>query len=200
MSEMFDNSDKGNNGGRHSKAEKEKQLAQSVKNNDTLAFVELLGIYSRIISLMALSFNLPRDEFDDLCQEGRMALYRACNGYDAKGGAFSTYACACIKNAMTDFAARYGKQKSTESTVSIDDIATDKVSSVSVDEQVASSFLLSSVLDSDESVLSKKERAILGRRISGETVAEISKNTGDSEKAVQNALFRARTKLRRFLK
>ncbi len=187
-------------GNMQGKTEKEKQLAEAVKNNDTLAFVELLGVYSRIISLMALSFNLPRDEFDDLCQEGRIALYRACIGYDVNNGAFSTYACACIRNAMTDFASRYGKQKSAESDVSLDDIAPDKVSGESVDDEVAASFLLSSVLTSDEAGLSKKEKLILGKRISGETVAEISKSTGDSEKSVQNALFRARTKLRRFLK
>ena len=112
-----------------SKAEKEEQLVKAVKNNDTLSFVELLGIYSRIISILALSFNLPRDEFDDLCQEGRIALYKACIGYEDKGGTFSTYASACIKNAMTDFAMHYGKQKSNESAVSIDD---NKVTDISL--------------------------------------------------------------------
>ncbi len=193
-------SEKVEKGSVQSKTEKEKQLAEAVKNNDTLAFVELLGVYSRIISLMALSFNLPRDEFDDLCQEGRIALYRACIGYDTNGGAFSTYAGACIRNAMTDFASRYGKQKSAQSAVSLDDISQDKVSGGNVDDEVAASVFLSSVLTSKEAGLSVKERLILGKRISGETVAEISKSTGDSQKSVQNTLFRARTKLKRFLK
>lgn len=194
MSEQF------GKGEMQGKTEKEQQLAEAVKNSNTLAFVELLGVYSRIISLMALSFNLPRDEFDDLCQEGRIALYRACIGYDGKSGAFSTYASACIRNAMTDFAEKYGKQRSTESGVSIDDIADNSASGDNVGDEVETAFFISSMLESDEAGLSEKERLVLGKRMTGESASEIAKSTGDSEKSVQNTLFRARKKLRRFFK
>lgn len=50
--------------------------AAAAKNSDKLAFVELIGIFSPYISALARSFGLPESEYDDLCQVGRIALYR----------------------------------------------------------------------------------------------------------------------------
>jgi RNA polymerase sporulation-specific sigma factor len=179
-------------------AQKENLLAQAVRNSDTLAFVELLGLYSRSISSMALSFGLPKDEFDDLCQEGRIALYKACIGYDGKSSVFNTYAVACIKNAMTDFALRYGKQKRNESGVSVDEIADKSPSGENVGDKAETNQLILSMLYTDAAGLSDKEKLVIGKAISGEKIPEIAKSIGDSEKSVQNTLYRARKKLRKY--
>lgn len=179
-------------------SEKEKLLVKKVRNSDTLAFVELLGLYSRHISSMALSFNLPRDEFDDLCQEGRIALYKACMGYDGGKYVFNTYASACIKNAMTDFALRYGKQKRNESGVSVDDIADRSASGENVGDKAQTYQLISDMLYTDEAGLSDKEKLVMGKAIAGERIPEIAKIIGNSEKSVQNTLYRARKKLRKY--
>ena len=91
----------------NSKSEKILQLVTAVKNNDTPSFVELLGLFSKSISSIAFTYHLPESEFDDLCQEGRMALYRAAISYDdSKNAVFSTYATVCITNAMLNFVNR----------------------------------------------------------------------------------------------
>ena len=83
--------------------EKIRELVNAVKNNNTASFLELLGIYSRTIGALAVSFSLPSSEREDLCQEGRMALYRAAMGYDGGSVKFSTYAVTCMTNAMINF-------------------------------------------------------------------------------------------------
>ncbi len=169
-------------------------LVSAVKNNDTASFVELLGHFSRAISALAFSFSLPASEFKDLCQEGRMALYRAAVSYDERSAMFSTYAITCMTNAMTSFSKKY--------------IAQNKGTVYGVDSELYESIAADPYnFSTDFDLLSQEgfaglsayERRVMSYRLYGYKVSEIAKKLNKEPKSIENTLFRARKKLRAYI-
>lgn len=177
------------------------QLVDAVKNNDTASFVELLGIFSKAISALASSYRLPCSEFDDLCQEGRMALYRAAVSYDStKGASFFTYAQACMTNAMVSFVNKYNASASTLAVTDDEGGIVDVSTTRSTPEDEAFSIHLRELLSTRGFAgLSETERKTVFLKACGYKTGEISKKTGKSSKSVDNTLFRARIKLKNFM-
>ena len=177
------------------------RLVMAVKNNDTASFVELLGVFSKAISSLATGFNLPHSEFDDLCQEGRMALYRAAVSYDEnKGATFSTYASACMNNAMVSFVNKYNASVSSIVASDVDDGVIEGTASVQTAETEFFSEELKELLATKGFAgLSETERKTVFLKACGYKTSEISEKTGKSAKSVDNTLFRARKKLRSYI-
>lgn len=185
----------------NNKAQQILRLVRAVKDNDTASFVELVGIFSRTVSSLASGYGLPFSEYDDLCQEGRIALYKAAMSFDeSKEASFSTYASVCMTNAMTNFVNKYN------STVSgivkdEDDIASRQdISSSDGTEDTAFSRQFRELLATRGFAgLSEAERKTVFLKVCGYKTSEISEKTGKSPKSVDNTLFRARRKLRSFI-
>ena len=187
---------------KHSKSftkEQVRKLVIKVKKNDTEAFIQLLGCFSHTIATLARSFNLPMSEYEDLCQEGRIALYRAASGYDGKTAEFSTYASTCITNAMITFASKYNSSVSHTAFAPLnsEDGENDnhKSSDNTEDTVIAEEF--SRMLSTDGFAgLSGYEREVIELKLSGHMTRDIAKKLGKSAKSIDNTLFRARKKLR----
>ena len=177
-------------------------LAKAAATKDKFAFVELAGIFSPYISTLARSFQLPESEYDDLCQVGRIALFRAVGSYDEQRSSFTPYAKVCIKNAMTSLMRSYkAGNKLAYDGISLDDPETAEVSPVSDTSDSPENILIAGeFLQELEKImkeeLSDSERQILNYKLSGIGIAEISVLTGRKTKSVENTLFRARKKLR----
>ena len=170
------------------------ELVGRVRNNDTASFLSLLGLYSHTISTLAYSFSLPASEHEDLCQEGRMALYRAAMNYDEAGASFSTYAVTCMTNAMITFAKKYNAQNAGKAyDVSPEDVSNEApgvISAVELDELLSKDGFAG---------LSSYERHVMALKLSGYKVGEIAKKLGKQTKSVENTLFRARQKLKKHI-
>lgn len=171
------------------------QLVQKVRNNDTASFVELLGVYSQTISSLAYSFSLPDSEQEDLCQEGRMALYRAAMSYDEVSASFTTYAVTCMTNAMISFAKRYNAHNAGKAyDVAPEDCGKEDesgvITTVELDELLAKDGFAG---------LSDYERRVMAMKLSGYKVGEIAEKIGKQTKSVENTLFRARQKLKKHI-
>lgn len=171
-------------------------LVLAVKNNDAAAFLELLGHFSKTISALARSFSLPESEQADLCQEGRIALYRAAMGYDEKSAKFSTYAITCMTNAMISFVKKYNAQNvGTAFGISPEECEDETYSS-----GVVSSIEIDELLSRDGFAgLSEYERRVMSLKFSGYKVGEIARKLGKESKSVENTLFRARQKLKKHI-
>ncbi len=173
------------------KNERVNGLVQKVKCNDTSAFLELLGLFSPTISSIAYSFSLPKSEYEDLCQEGRMALYRAAKSFDEMSAQFSTYAVACITNAMINFSKKYRTGAISQS-VSEKEMAEE----VSAEAQFLAEDLYDMLTKTENSTLSEYEKKVVSLALSGLKTREISARLGKSAKSVDNTLFRARSKIK----
>lgn len=176
------------------------QLVESVRSGENEAsFDELLEFFSKTVFSLSTAFNLPEAELEDVRQEGRMALYRAAKSYDASRGVkFTTYAAACMSNAMLNFVKRYNADRLSSGEML--ELDADKAADSETTEGVVFSEQLSDMLcKKGFAGLSENERNVLVMKLSGLKTAQISKKTGKSPKSVDNTLFRAREKLRRYL-
>lgn len=65
---------------------------------------ELFSKNQKLVNYCAMGFTVPTYLYEDLLQEGRLALWRACQDFDeTRGFAFATYAIPSIKGAYHKF-------------------------------------------------------------------------------------------------
>ncbi len=177
-----------------------RELIEAAKSNDALAFVKLLGLYSGLISSMASTFGLPKAEFDDLCQEGRLALYRAVMGYNGDIAEFSTYAGACIKNSMISWAKKANREKQRVLCTEVDLEEIPQSISDNLSDNAIAEEILSGVLNSNQAGLSDYEKKTIALKLEGYDIKSMAKLMCKEEKSVENTLFRARAKLKKYLR
>lgn len=182
-------------------------LALSVlaAQGDSEAFLELVSRYMEIIRAKAASFHAPSLEMDDLCQEGLLGLLNAAKTYDSGKGeaSFRTYATVCISNRMIMAYRKASSQKNQPmnyfvSLNSQENTVQWHISNAAVDPEEA--LLLGEEFDClrrrMRQLLSKLEQQVFFLYLNGCTYSEISKKLSITEKAADNALQRARRKLR----
>lgn len=193
-------------GASHEDADLIETLARTAGQSDRFAFVELVGIFAPYVSMLARSFRLPESEYDDLCQVGRIALYRAVCSFDASRSHFTPFAKVCIRNAMTSFMRSYqAESKLVSDRLSLDELQENGLMIKSDGTDLPENSLLAEEFFRDiehffRESLSDSERQVMQCRLSGLGSAEIAVLTGKSVKSVENTLFRARQKLRDHLK
>jgi RNA polymerase sporulation-specific sigma factor len=135
--------------------------------------------------VIALARTFKSLAFDDLIEEGLIALFRAIETYDEnKGAKFSTYAYACIKNRLSDANSK-GRRVSESETEAV---AETDFAAFEVKEE------LDSIIEHN---LTKLEGDIFRLRQSGMSYTEIANLRGIAEKSVDNAYFRAKNKLKK---
>ena len=177
-------------------------LVLKVKQNDISSFVELMGVFKGTISVLAKSFGLPSSEYEDLCQEARMALYRAAVSYNPeKTVKFSTYAVACMKNAMISFVRKYSSRNGNGiSCTSLEDVSLKEGQAGDVVQDIYSAGEFEKMLKTPGFAgLSEYERRVMGLKLSGLKVSGIAGKLEKTPKSIENTLFRARRKLKQYI-
>lgn len=157
---------------------------------DPSAAAELLSRISLIIRSVAASID-PHIA-DDLFQEGILGALSAVSSYDGKRGSVRTFLVSCAKNRMLSSLKRNsligGEYEDVDALAELAD-DTDK----SADEK------LSELYGAIDSQLSSAEKKVIMLYISGCSYREISAELSISEKSVDNAMQRARRKLKKHL-
>ncbi len=178
----------------------DRELVRLAKAGEPEAFAELSARYAGLVRAKAVLFcGRTAPEWEDLFQEGLLALYLAALTYDeARGASFSTYAGACVQNRMTDAARRHGsaKNKPLNESLSLDSEDAASMAAkggpedlLELREQVRELFARLG------KALTPMERKALTLYLSGEG-AKGAERRGMTGRAYENALFRARKKLR----
>lgn len=179
------------------------QLAELVKKGNPDAFAELMARYIPLIRCKAAPFHSARLEADDLCQEGLVGLYNAALAYDSSNGAaFKTYAGICIANRMIMAyrAALSRKNKPLSDFVSLSDETHSELAlradAWDPEAMLASREGIGQLWRKIRSALSGLEFRVLQLYLSGYSYSEIAGRLDITPKAADNALQRARLKLK----
>lgn len=177
----------------------DKHLVRSEAKNLPLSLV--IQSFQPYIEGKIRSFSIPGQELDDLRQEAYVALLSAIGSYDEhRGSSFSTYAIACINNRFNDAIKSAGRQKNrilNESVSLTEDENRPDLFAVDSPEEIAIGWdEYRRIRESIDRDLSETERNVLNLWIDGYTYDEITESLGMSPKAVNNALQRARKKLK----
>ncbi|HBG13749.1 MAG TPA: RNA polymerase subunit sigma [Synergistaceae bacterium] len=163
-------------------------LLEKCREGESQSLEELLVLLTPLVRHLAGRFSRPGDlHFDDLLQEGYISILRGVHGYDPSRGKFSSFAFSCIRNGMVSFLRRGKAQRSIERLLPPE---------VEVHYQLPSSKIID--LDLLEG-LSVAETTVLDAFLETGSVTSSAKILGWPRKRVDNALQRARRKLRRKL-
>lgn len=172
-------------------------ILQSRDGNDE-AFSLLCDQYSSLIDSMSFKYSaMCSDEFsskDDFVQEAKMAFYKAVLAYDVSNEkvTFGAYAKVCIRNRLVSCVRKNLSKKRRKGKE--DAQAQDMWS---LQDTVVQRELGEKLISVAESTLSGYEKKIFSYYLEGRRAKEISSILGKSEKSVNNAIYRIRSKLKR---
>ncbi|MEE0800096.1 MAG: sigma-70 family RNA polymerase sigma factor [Gemmiger sp.] len=175
--------------------QKEEELLRRAQAGEESALAALIARMMPAIRKGAAGAVAPGLDFEDAVQEGLIGLFKAVRGYDPdKKVPFASYAAACIANAQQDARRRATRKKHAPLN---DSVPLPEDSAAPGPEELAiASERHAAVLHRIETDLSPLERDALLASLEGSTVAQTARTLGCSPKAVENALSRARRKLR----
>ena len=167
------------------------QLANFVSLGDDRAFDELVVRYLDTISIIARKFSAEGYEHNDFVQEGLVGLLCSCKAFDQNGG-------ASFKRRFISIIRR-GEQKKaipSSSIVPMEDVGESIEDSAKTPEELLMCReQLDQLMLRLQSVLSKSEYDVLMLYGNGLSYKEIAEKLSVTEKAVDNALQRARKKV-----
>lgn len=180
----------------------------SAQKGDGDAFSTLLEKYEPLIKstvarTMAKMPELTETDAEDLRQEAVLAFYSALMTYDflISDVEFGLYAKVCISNRLVSQMRRLKRHiEHRAASIDQDDIlrfvGTEEDPAARLIENESEQSLLKVISD----CLSEYEYKVLELYMSGMSSAEMAERLESTEKSVNNAMFRIRTKLKKHLK
>lgn len=150
----------------------------------------LISRHFKLISSLARKFSKNPDDIDDLVSESMLILANCAQSFDIKKcDKFIPYACVCIKNRLKTITF-----KKEVSTVELDELSGEV--QCSPEQQLIEAEKLQERLSEAREVLSKKEWQILQLFLTEYSYEQIARMTDTTVKSVDNAMQRARKKLK----
>lgn len=189
-------------------------LARLAQEGDNSALEYLINTYKNIVRLRARKFFLIGGDYEDLIQEGTIGLFKAIRDYNpAKNTSFTTFAELCIRRQLYTAIKSANRKKHLllNDSLSLDfpveendnknlsDIYADQ-SIMSPDEIMESEEKLNEINKIIDTMLSPLEKTVIEMYLDGKNYREIAKIINKADKSVDNALNRAKNKLRNALK
>lgn len=172
----------------------DEELLSLYKNGDELA---LNFLTLRYFKPHGEKFGAGYLDGEDLFQEGMFGFLSAVKSYNGeKGIPFSAYARVCINNCIRN---AVKKTQNDFLPVDVDASSVDECDAFSLQNSLESNEELKEVLFQCEKVLTDTEKTVVFYRMGGLSYDEIARKLGLPRKSVDNALMRARNKLKEVL-
>jgi RNA polymerase sporulation-specific sigma factor len=180
-------------------------LVKNAQAGSQEAVEDLIKEYSRFVFQMEKKYFIPGSNREDLFQEGFIGLYTAIKTYDSgRNLPFEDYVSLCIRNAVIRAirTATQKKQLLLTHAGSIDDDANSfnsLKSFMDTEDIVLGKLKVEQLRNVINSYLSSNEKTIIKLRLADFTVEEIAGIISEDKKKVENALYRARKKIKSFI-
>lgn len=169
----------------------DEELVKLAQDGNSLALDTLAR---RFLSHKPKLYSAGYLDADDLLQEGMISFLSAVRTYSSeKGVPFSAYATICMNNGITSAARKIKNDLQIDREV---DLVTVNAEVKNPLDKIVDSEVLSSVISLCENVLSDVEKSVVYCQMSGLSYLETAEKLNLTSKAVDNALQRARKKLK----
>lgn len=179
--------------------ETDDDLILRAKSGDDAAKTLLFEHYTPLIASLAYRYSTGRPEEDrqDLSQEAAIAFFHALDEFDpARKIAFGYFAKICISNRLIGYL-RKQTANPTEGALPFEEAGILGTDDPTRHIREYESYI--ALCNAIQGLLSENENRIWNLFISGYTASEIAKKTNCDKKAVENALARARRKIKNHL-
>lgn len=172
-------------------------IIREIQNGNEEFLSVIFNRYRQTVTAFANKFSSSPWERDDLVQEGLIALYSAIRLYNFSSASFPTFASVCVKRGMISALRQSNKARHIQSDklISGEELA----SAVSDDPEIAFidkesfNFFLADI----KQTLSSFEYTVLSRYLLLGNYKEVCDSLDVSRKEVDNALCRARKKIKK---
>lgn len=171
----------------------DEQLLESGFSGEILT--EIVSRYMGMIFSLAKGFSHGAD-YDELVSDGMQALLSAVSGYKPERGAFSAFAAVCVSNRMKNTVKRSARHAM--ALADGDELEAVADPAPTPEEAVISREISEELYKLILTRLSPLEKTCLDGVIFGLSYAQIAEKIGADRKTVDNAVARARAKLRGF--
>ena len=188
------------------------ELALLAQRGDERATETLIQRYRYIPTVRAHDYFLAGADHDDTIQEGLVGLFKAVRDFrPGRGASFKGFAHMCVARSIISAVKTHARKKHSALSASVplqleccDDKLVEQVSLPGY-EEADSDPLVTIIRDEDlvemydalDSNLSYTELMVVRGYLQGKSYAEISTETGFNYKAIDNAMCRAKVKMRR---
>lgn len=180
----------------------DEELAALAANGDDEAMAHLISAVTPIAKAKASGFANARISNEDLVQEGMLGFLDAVKKFDpSKGVPFKAFAETCINNRIIS-AVRMNfnsKNAALSNAVSIEADSVDFATGSDPADIISDKFETEYLAELLSSGLSDFERQVIDLRLKNKSYSQIAEELCRSEKAVDNALQRIKSKMRRKL-
>lgn len=180
----------------------DEELAVLAANGDDEAMAHLISAVTPIAKAKASGFANARISNEDLTQEGMLGFLDAVKRFDpSKGVPFKAFAETCINNRIIS-AVRMNfnsKNAALSNAVSFEADSVDIAAGTDPADIISDKFETQYLAELLSSGLSEFEKEVIDLRLQNKSYAQIACELGRSEKAVDNALQRIKSKMRRKL-
>lgn len=178
----------------------DEQLIASGESFDDIA-AEIMLRYRETVKIKAATFTSKKHEFDDLFQEGMIGLFFSIGKYKKdKGASFKTFATVCIENRIKNAYKVLKNRIDSNNDIDVDVIKEDSGTAENPEDIFISSENLENMTAKMRDRLSSLEYEVFEMTMDGYTYEQIAKRKSITLKAVDNALQRARRKLKSIFK
>ena len=168
------------------------QLAQA-RQGDEAALAGIIARMMPVVNAAAARAVCPGLEFEDAVQEGLVGLFCAVRTYKGGAGtAFSTYAAACVRNAVNSAARAASRRKHEVLNRAVPIEAAPSTQAKSPQACAEESEAVRTI----HTRLSPREKSVLALFMAGASYGQIARRLHLTPKAVDNALQRVRAKLK----
>lgn len=154
---------------------------------------ELISRYTGLVFALAAKFS-DRADYEELVSDGFDALLNAVSHYKEERGSFSGFASVCITNRMRNTADKALRRKSHLADES--ELELIKDTAPSPEELFLKKESSNELSERMKAALTPLERRCMEGIILGHSYAEIAEKIGVDRKSVDNAVSRARAKLK----
>ena len=158
---------------------------------------ELISRYMNIVFSCAGKYSGSAD-YEELVSDGMEGLLSAIRNYDESKGEFAAFVAVCVRNRMRNTVKKALRHSAELSDSSPEEMETIADPSPTPEEIVIEMENKRSLLEIIHSELTDLELRCLEGAALGFSYEEIAQKIGSDRKSVDNALCRARNKLRRF--
>ena len=179
----------------------DEKLVVLIRSGQNKAFDELATRFSRTVSFLAKNFFADSLTREDWFQEGMIGFILAVRTFDeSKKVSFATYASVCISNKLKSVWKKANSRANTPLNDSIEFDDSTLPPEKSPEENYIETENYRFFTESFMNELSETEKRVISYYLAGFSYAEVAEKLSMTEKAVDNALYRVKTKLRKALK
>ncbi|WP_029320561.1 RNA polymerase sporulation sigma factor SigH [Butyrivibrio sp. AE3004] len=196
--------------------ESDEELIMRIRDGESDITDHIMNKYKDMVRTKAASMYILGADRDDLIQEGMIGLFKAIRDYDAgRDASFRTFADLCVSRQMytaiqasnrkkhaplNSYISLYAKMDGHEENM---EFSLDQVLEATIDRDPESMLIdkenTRDIEDFIENKLSGFEQAVLELHMTGMGYVEIAKVLGKDEKSTDNALWRLKNKIRKYI-